>query len=161
MLLLKRFGFRWVFVLVTAGVAVCLPFMTELMGLVGKLRGSRHSSSSGGSSRVEEGGAVAGLLKGAPCCWCVHAHVLTRCPTCPLYHHPTPTLCCPGALGYVPLCFVLPCVMWLKTQRGSLSLAQQAVNWLVIGISVLVGCLAAIGSLRSLIVSFSSYEFFS
>lgn len=69
--------------------------------------------------------------------------------------------CPPGALGYVPLCFVLPCVMWLKTQRGSLSLVQQATNWLVIGISVLVGCLAALGSLRSLIVSFSSYEFFS
>lgn len=40
-LLLKRFGFRWLFVAATAGVAVCLPFMGELMGLVGaaKLRG--------------------------------------------------------------------------------------------------------------------------
>lgn len=66
-----------------------------------------------------------------------------------------------GALGYVPLCFVLPCVMWLKTQRGSLSLAQQAVNWAVICVSVLVGLLAAVGSLRSLIVSFSSFQFFS
>ena len=85
--------------------------------------------------------------------------------TLPLHHHgpthPLPHLCVPGALGYVPLCFVLPCVMWLKTQRGSLSLAEQAANWLVICVSVLVGCLAAIGSLRSLIVSFSSYEFFS
>lgn len=66
-----------------------------------------------------------------------------------------------GALGYVPLCFVLPCVMWLKTQRGSLSVGQQVVNWAVIGVSLLVGLLAAVGSLRSLIVSFSSFEFFS
>lgn len=36
LLLLKRFGFRWLFVLATAGIAVCLPFMGELMGLVGE-----------------------------------------------------------------------------------------------------------------------------
>ena len=36
LLLLKRFGFRWVFVAATAAVAVCLPFMGELMGLVGE-----------------------------------------------------------------------------------------------------------------------------
>ena len=35
LLLLKRFGFRWLYVLGTAGVAVCLPFVGELMGLVG------------------------------------------------------------------------------------------------------------------------------
>ena len=26
-----------------------------------------------------------------------------------------------GALGYVPLCFVLPCAMWLKAQRVEMS----------------------------------------
>ena len=36
LLLLKRFGFRWAFVATTAGVAVCLPFMGDLMGLIGE-----------------------------------------------------------------------------------------------------------------------------
>lgn len=66
-----------------------------------------------------------------------------------------------GALGYVPLCFVLPCLMWLRTQRGSLSAVQLATNWAVIGLSGTVMVLAAVGSLRSLIVSFASYDFFS
>ena len=66
-----------------------------------------------------------------------------------------------GAVGYVPLCFVLPCVMWLKTHRGSLSALQVATHYAVIAISCLVAVLASIGSVRSLIVNASSYTFFS
>ncbi|PSC77053.1 Lysine histidine transporter 1 [Micractinium conductrix] len=91
-LLAKRFGFRWLFVGATAGLAVCLPFVTELMGLI-------------------------------------------------------------GALGYVPLCFVLPCVLYLRARRGALAAREVAASWAVICVSAAVMCLAAIGSLRSLIVS--------
>ena len=34
-LLVKRFSFHWAFVAGTAGLAACLPFMNELMGLIG------------------------------------------------------------------------------------------------------------------------------
>lgn len=36
LLLAKRFGFRWAFVGATAAVAVCLPFVGDLMGLIGE-----------------------------------------------------------------------------------------------------------------------------
>ena len=36
LLLAKRFGFRWLFVAATGGVAMCLPFVPDLMGLVGE-----------------------------------------------------------------------------------------------------------------------------
>lgn len=32
-----------------------------------------------------------------------------------------------GALGYVPLCFVMPCAMFLRVRRGELSTWQ--VSW--------------------------------
>ncbi|KAL4421336.1 hypothetical protein ABPG75_010627 [Micractinium tetrahymenae] len=100
LLLAKRFGFRWAFVGATAAAAVCLPFVGDLMGLI-------------------------------------------------------------GALGYVPLCFVMPCAMFLHVKRGSLSAGQVAANWAVILASSLVALLASVGSLRSLIVAFGSYDFFS
>ncbi|KAL4424863.1 hypothetical protein ABPG77_011113 [Micractinium sp. CCAP 211/92] len=100
LLLAKRFGFRWAFVGATAAVAICLPFVNDLMGLI-------------------------------------------------------------GALGYVPLCFVMPCAMFLRVRRGELSTWQVAANWAVILASSLVAVLASLGSLRSLIVAFGSYHFFS
>lgn len=36
LLLAKRFGFRWAFVGATAAVAICLPFVNDLMGLIGE-----------------------------------------------------------------------------------------------------------------------------
>ena len=66
-----------------------------------------------------------------------------------------------GAQGYVPLCFVLPCVMWLQTRRGSLRVAEAVACVLVIALSLVVAVLSAVGSVRSLIDSSGSYAFFS
>eukprot|EP00887_Chlorella_sp_A99_P002263 scaffold10.g2263.t1 len=94
-LLLKRLALRWAFVAATCGAALCLPYVNEVMGLV-------------------------------------------------------------GALGYVPLCFVLPCLMWLQTQQGRLSLFEVGANWAVITLTLAVGLLAAVGSVRSLVCAFRS-----
>lgn len=66
-----------------------------------------------------------------------------------------------GALGYVPLCFLLPCLMWLRVQRGQLSAAQVALNWAVIALAAAVMVLAAVGSIRTLIVNASTFHFFA
>lgn len=78
-----------------------------------------------------------------------------------IYHPKHPLLHCAGALGYVPLCFVLPCVLYLRARRGALAAREVAASWAVICVSAAVMCLAAIGSLRSLIVSSGAYKFFS
>ncbi|GAB4814066.1 hypothetical protein N2152v2_001112 [Parachlorella kessleri] len=96
---LKRFSFRWFFVVTTAGLAVCLPFFQDLMGFL-------------------------------------------------------------GAVGYCPLCFILPCLMWLKTQQA-LRWYEIAACWGIIVAFVFVGLTAAIGSIRSLVVHASTYEFFT
>lgn len=35
----------------------------------------------------------------------------------------------PGALGYVPLCFVMPCAMYLRVNRGSMSALQVSLRF--------------------------------
>lgn len=99
-LLAKRLALRWAFVAATAAVAVCLPFMNSLMGLI-------------------------------------------------------------GALGYSPLCFILPCLMWLKAERASMSRLEVVVDVAVIVLSTAVMVLAAVGSVASLVTSASSMVFFS
>lgn len=90
---------------------------------------------------------------------CMLRCVLPSPCTPPPAPHPCPPHCLAGAIGYVPLCFILPCAMWLKTQQ--LSAARAAVSWAVIAISGCVAVLAAVGSVRSLAVSVSSYRFFT
>ena len=65
-----------------------------------------------------------------------------------------------GAVGYSPLCFILPCVMWLKTQQA-LRWYEIAACWGIIVTFVFVGLTAAVGSIRSLVVHASTYEFFT
>jgi hypothetical protein len=65
-----------------------------------------------------------------------------------------------GAIGYAPLCFIIPCAMWLKTQP-LLPWYEAALCWVVIVAFAFVGLAAAVGSVRSLVVHFNSYEFFS
>lgn len=55
-LLLKRFGFRWCFVAGTALLAICLPFVNELMGLIGDEGGCEVVA------RAQEGGGARGWV---------------------------------------------------------------------------------------------------
>lgn len=51
--------------------------------------------------------------------------------------------------------------MWLRVQQGQLSAGEVALNWGVVGLASAVMVLAAAGSVRSLLVNVSSYQFFS
>lgn len=97
----KRLTFRWVFVAVTGFVAVALPFISDLMGLV-------------------------------------------------------------GAIGYAPLCFMLPCIMWLMTRRpDQLRWFDRPLSYIIIVLFAVVGALAAIGAAWGLVDHATSYKFFS
>lgn len=98
-LILKRFSFRWVFVVATAALAAALPFFFDLMAFL-------------------------------------------------------------GAIGYAPLCFVIPCLMWLRTQPD-LGRAEIVLCWVIIAAFVFVGVAAATGAVRSLVIHSSNYHFFS
>ncbi|KAL6778815.1 Lysine histidine transporter 1 [Auxenochlorella protothecoides] len=96
----KRLSFRWAFVAATGFLAVALPFITDLMGLV-------------------------------------------------------------GSVGYAPLCFILPCVMWMMARGAALRRWERALCLLIAALFVLVGLLAAVGSAWSIVDHATSYAFFS
>ncbi|XP_042496600.1 lysine histidine transporter 2-like [Macadamia integrifolia] len=66
-----------------------------------------------------------------------------------------------GGFALAPTTYFLPCIMWLciyKPRKFSLS---WFTNWICIILGVLLMILAPIGGLRQLILSVSSYKFFS
>ncbi|KAK2076912.1 hypothetical protein QBZ16_005140 [Prototheca wickerhamii] len=99
--ILKRLAFRAAFVAGTGFLAVALPFIQDLMGLV-------------------------------------------------------------GAIGYAPLCFILPCVMWVLSRgRDGLRRGELALCALIAGLFVLVGAAAAAGAAWGIVDHARSYKFFS
>lgn len=66
-----------------------------------------------------------------------------------------------GGIGYAPLCFILPCLMWLQTQRGALPWYEVALCWALIVAFAGVMVLATVGAVRALVVHSSTYQFFS
>ena len=99
-LIAKRLGFRYCFLAASTALAACLPFILDLLGLI-------------------------------------------------------------GAVGYAHLCFVLPCTLWLLTQRGQLSRCRVALYCGIAAGAALVGAAAAVGSVRGLVVHSGSYKFFA
>lgn len=51
-----------------------------------------------------------------------------------------------GALGFIPMTFVMPCVLYLKSHGGELRLMQRIANWLIIVFFSLVGLVALVAS---------------
>ncbi|KAL9248352.1 hypothetical protein vseg_021683 [Gypsophila vaccaria] len=66
-----------------------------------------------------------------------------------------------GGFAFAPTTYFLPCIMWLaifKPKRFGLS---WTINWICIILGVLIMVLAPIGALRQIILSASSYKFYS
>lgn len=66
-----------------------------------------------------------------------------------------------GAMGFTPLCLVLPVVLFLMARGGQLAAWQR---WGLAGLAATfsgVGILAAVGAVRSIVVAIQQHAFFS
>lgn len=99
--ILKRLSFRAAFVSLTGFLAVALPFIQDLMGLV-------------------------------------------------------------GAIGYSPLCFILPCLMWVLSQgRANLRWWELPLCVTIGALFIFVGTSAAAGAAWGIVENARNYHFFS
>lgn len=64
-----------------------------------------------------------------------------------------------GALGFIPMTFVMPCVLYLKSHAGQVRLPQRVANWLIIVFFSLVGLVALVASAATIADKKSSGRF--
>lgn len=65
-----------------------------------------------------------------------------------------------GAIGFTPMTFVMPAVLWLVAMRGR-PLWERALNWTIVVVYTLIGVLALIGAIGQISRQASDYEFLS
>lgn len=96
--------------------------------------------------------------------WCAapcrcHRHFLQRSAARPISDHLSSPVC---VLPQTPLCYVLPCYLYMLA-RGRQDLGPAA-YWGLAALAITfagVGTLAAIGSVRSIVLSIQQHDFFS
>ncbi|ONK57760.1 uncharacterized protein A4U43_C09F3810 [Asparagus officinalis] len=66
-----------------------------------------------------------------------------------------------GGLFFAPTSYFLPCIMWLILRKPKIFSPHWIACWISIILGVLLMILSPIGGLRSIILSASSYKFFS
>lgn len=66
-----------------------------------------------------------------------------------------------GAVCFTPLTFVMPAYLFLKARSGTLALWQRVGLWAFLIFFSLFGLGAAVGSMRSIVVSASTFDFFT
>ncbi|CAJ2668012.1 lysine/histidine transporter 1-like protein [Trifolium pratense] len=66
-----------------------------------------------------------------------------------------------GGFAFAPTTYFLPCIIWLRLKKPEKFGFSWTVNWICIGIGVLLMTLSPIGALRNIIVQAKDYKFFS
>uniref|UniRef100_A0ACD6AAG1 Uncharacterized protein n=1 Tax=Avena sativa TaxID=4498 RepID=A0ACD6AAG1_AVESA len=66
-----------------------------------------------------------------------------------------------GGFAQAPTTYFLPCIMWLCIKKPKRFSRSWCINWICIIVGVLLSVLAPIGALRSIIMNYKSYKFFS
>jgi amino acid permease len=65
-----------------------------------------------------------------------------------------------GAGGFIPMTFIMPCVLWLiSTRSDARPQWERSLNYVIITVYTLVGILSFIGSVASIAHKSSTYEF--
>ena len=64
-----------------------------------------------------------------------------------------------GAIGFLPMTFIIPAVMWLIARRTNM--VEKCWNLLIIVVFTIVALLSFVGAMRNIIVHASSYTFWS
>ena len=66
-----------------------------------------------------------------------------------------------GAVGFTPLDFVLPIMLWTKVNTHLVSLPLRLFNYLIMVIYIAVGILGAVGAVRTIDHNVSQYQVFA
>lgn len=65
-----------------------------------------------------------------------------------------------GAIGFVPMTFIMPHVLWLIYHKGSLG-ASRYLNYSLMTLFVVIAILALIGSIASIAEKSSKFEYWT
>lgn len=129
-------------------VAISLPFFTSICGLV------RLAAAAGGPAAASAHAAPARARR--------HARPpQQRCPQPTSVHTCLPAPLQVAALGYAPGMMLLPVVLYLGARRGRLSAAQLAGLWAFLAFFAAACVVSGTGALWYIIVSASTWDFFS
>jgi amino acid permease len=65
-----------------------------------------------------------------------------------------------GAIGFVPMTFIMPHVLWLLSQQGQLGM-QKYVSWVLMVIFIVIAILSFIGSVASIAHKSSEFQYWT